>query len=59
MKKVLCMSFLLFATTLCFAAPLGTADKPSQSFTLPTITSDIPYACYGSRYPPPCPGEKQ
>jgi hypothetical protein len=61
MKKVFCTSFLLFATTLCFSATTGKTDSISNGtdFTLPTITSDMPYPVYGCSKPPQfCPDPK-
>ena len=53
MKKVFCMSFLLFATTLCFSATAGKSDDLGQGsrFTR-TTTSDMPFPVAGCKLPP-------
>jgi hypothetical protein len=60
MKKVFCMSFLLFATTLCFATTTAKTDKVSSGseITGPTSTSDMPWPEPGCPNPPgSCPGD--
>jgi hypothetical protein len=55
MKKVFCMSFLLFATTLCFSATTGNTDKVAKSVNLillPTATSELPFPVAGCSKPP-------
>jgi len=54
MNKVFCMSFLLFATTICFSAQAGKTDRVAkeQFFGLPTITNDMPFPVYGCKKPP-------
>ena len=61
MKKVFSMSFLLFATTLCFSAQAGKADKVSTknldfSVMITSTPSELPMPVPGcSLVPPECP----
>ncbi len=61
MKKVFCMSFLLFATTLSFSATTAKTDKlvnKGSEITLPTLPSDMPVPEPGCKNPPgDCPGD--
>jgi hypothetical protein len=60
MKKVFCMSFLLFATTLCFSATTGKTDKviSGSEITVPISTGDMPLPEPGCKNPPgQCPGD--
>jgi len=54
MKRIFCMSFLLFATTLCFSATGGKTDRVDKhsEFSLPTSTSDMPWPVIGCSKPP-------
>lgn len=54
MKKVFCMGFLLFATTLSFSATTGKTDSVTKGldFSFPTTTNDIPYPVKGCSRPP-------
>ncbi len=60
MKKLFCISFFLFATTLSFSATTSSADKlanrSESGFVLPTVTSDLPMPVIGCRdLPQYCP----
>ncbi len=63
MKKLFCTSFLLFATTLCFAAPAGKTDRVvvktgnSTIAKAPTTVGEMPMPIPGcSTVPKYCPG---
>ena len=42
MKKTFCISFLLFATTMCFSAPAGKTDRAIGTQISTTTLHDIP-----------------
>jgi hypothetical protein len=56
MKKIWCLSFLLFATTMSFSAT-AKADRVQQkvNVTLPGTLRDMPWPDPGCKHPPPCP----
>jgi hypothetical protein len=54
MKKLFCLSFVLFATTLCSSASAGNTDQMLKTLTIPTKTGDMPLPCPGRKTPPPC-----
>jgi hypothetical protein len=55
MKKILCLSFVLFATTMSFSAT-AKADRVEKrvEVTLPTTLRDMPVPDPGCKKPPPC-----
>jgi hypothetical protein len=56
MKKILCLSFVLFATTMSFSVT-AKADRVEKrvSVTLPTTLRELPFPDLGCKNPPPCP----
>jgi len=56
MKKLLCLSFVLFATTMSFSAA-AKADRVETrlDLILPTTLRDMPTPDLGCKNPPPCP----
>jgi len=56
MKKILCASFVLFATTMGFSAT-AKADRVEKrvDVALPTTLRDMPFPDPGCKLPPPCP----
>jgi hypothetical protein len=58
MKKVLGLSFLLFATTMSFSATGGRKVEGIQKrldIIFPSTIQDMPVPVLGCKRPPPCP----
>jgi hypothetical protein len=55
MKKTFCLSFLLFATTICFSAPAGSKSALAGNqidLKIRTVVSDIPWPVDGCKKTP-------